>query len=112
MIRRFPAVLARLAGTVAVIGLLQTSSAGATVLAAAKPRTFTREDYGTLVSNPDQYKGARVDISGKIFAPPQVASSKRGITVQAYMDPKNSAWNTVIRYKGSGSRFAQGDYIH
>jgi hypothetical protein len=116
MSRRCPAVRATLvvllAGTAAVIGLLQIPSAGAAVVAAAKPRTFTRENYATLVSNPDQYKGARVDISGKIFAPPQVPSSKRGITVQTYMDPKNSTWNTVIRYKNSGLRFAQGDYIH
>jgi hypothetical protein len=95
-----------------VVGLLQTPSAGATVVAAAKPRTFTRENYAALVSNPDRYKGARVDISGKIFAPPQVASSKRGITVQAYMDPRNSTWNTVVGYTRSGLRVAQGDYIH
>jgi hypothetical protein len=116
MSRRCPTVLATLAvlltGIVPVAALLQTSSAGAAVVAAAKPRTFTREDYAALVSNPDRYKGARVDISGKIFTPPQVASSKRAITVQTYMDPKNSTWNTVVTYARAGLRIAQGDYIH
>jgi hypothetical protein len=101
-----------LAGIAPVASLLQIPAAGAAFADTAKPRTFTRENYAVLVSNPARYKGARVDISGKIFAPPQVAPSKRGITVQAYMDPKNSTWTTIVAYARSSLRVGQGDYIH
>ena len=101
-----------LAGIAPVASLLQIPAAGAAFADTAKPRTFTRENYAVLVSNPARYKGARVDISGKIFAPPQVAPSKRGITVQAYMDPKNSTWTTIVGYARSSLRVGQGDYIH
>jgi hypothetical protein len=101
-----------LAGIAPVASLLSVPAAGAAFADTAKPRMFTRENYAVLASNPDRYRGARVDISGKIFVPPQVTSSKRGITLQAYMDPKNATWNTVVGYAHPGLRVGQGDYIH
>lgn len=97
---------------IAALALLPVAATAAALANAAKPRTFTREDFGVLVANPNSYKGARVDISGKIFAPPQIASGNSAVMLQAYMDPKNSTWTTIVRYEHPGLRVRQGDYIH
>jgi hypothetical protein len=59
--------------------------------------TFTRANYATLEDAPNLYKGAKINISGQVFALP--SSGTKGVTaVQMWMDPDNNTWNTIVAF--------------
>jgi hypothetical protein len=75
--------------------------------------TFTRANYATLEDNPNQYKGAKINISGQVFALPN--SGTKGVTaVQMWMDPDNDTWNTIVAFRSSLLTPAPSDqdYLH
>jgi len=71
---------------------------------------FDRTNWALLDSNPDNYKGAKVDIVGKVFVEPE--KDEQGTYWQMYCDPKNSEWNTVVQYGEPNFALKQGDYVH
>jgi len=72
--------------------------------------TFTRANWDLLNGDPESYKGASVDIVGKVFQPPE---SEEGVTyIQMYADPKNLEWNTIVTYEDSGLRLREDDFVH
>ena len=76
----------------------------------AGSQTFTNSNWGNVCSSPSNYKGAKVELVGKIFAPPETSSGAAAI--QMFADPISSSQNTIVYYYGpDASQFAQGDII-
>ena len=93
-----------MAGTLIV---LVTTNSGA---AKKKSITFTMANYGQLSNSPNDYKGAHVNISGKVFSLPPTGT--KGISaVQMWMDAQNSNWNTLVVYRTTQLRPQVGDYL-
>ena len=74
----------------------------------AANKTFTRSNYAQLVSNPDDYKGARVRIVGKVFS---VERDEKGTYLQVWADPANSEWNTIVTVSDPKLAVAEDDYV-
>jgi hypothetical protein len=113
--------------TIAAIALLTTvgacagsgekKSAGTTTGSSQPPppppessEHFTRSNWDLLNSDPEQYKGASVDIVGKIFQPPE--RDEGAVAFQMYADPKGSEWNTIVSYGDSSLRLRVDDFVH
>lgn len=73
-------------------------------------KTFTAENYPELVSDPEAYEGASVDITGQIFTAPEMVEGDTGF--QIYADPKNLEWNTAVLAKGHNTDLEVDDYVH
>lgn len=71
---------------------------------------FSNQNYGRLWSNPESYKGAAVDITGKVFVEPE--RDDRTISLQIYVDPRNLEWNTIVLYGAPELEVRNGDFIH
>ncbi|MCL5289784.1 MAG: hypothetical protein M1489_01900, partial [Firmicutes bacterium] len=72
--------------------------------------TFTRENWAELDTSPNKFKGAFVDIGGKVFTAPQ--KDKDGIYFQMWVDPKDNEYNTVVAVKDSSLDIKSGDYVN
>lgn len=77
---------------------------------AESSENFTRANWDLLNGDPDSYKGASVDIVGKVFQPPE--SDEGVMYIQMYADPKNLEWNTIVTYEDSGLRLREDDFVH
>jgi hypothetical protein len=85
-----------------------TPSSPPTATSTSGPQ-FTRANWAELASNPDAYKGASVDIVGKVFIDPQ--RDTKGTYFQMWADPKNSEWNTVVGIGDPNSPVSNNDYV-
>jgi len=97
-------------GAIASTGVLLMASS---TMAAKKKHlpTFTMANYSQLSNTPNAYKGAHVDISGKVFATPSTGS-KNLSAVQMWMDPQNDQNNTLVIYRTTKLKPQVGDYLH
>jgi hypothetical protein len=75
----------------------------------ASGQTFTKENYGELVADPQGNRGAQVDITGKVFTDPEVSGNRA--FMQIYADPKNSEWRTVVRADADAADLNRDDYV-
>jgi hypothetical protein len=71
--------------------------------------TFTLANWDLLASSPEDYKGARVNVVGKVFTAPE--RDEGAVYFQMYADPKNSEWNTIVAYPDSSLRVRQDDFV-
>ena len=55
---------------------------------------YTRDNFAELVAAPDANQGAKVDIVGQIFQPPDIQDGEPFF--QIWADPKNAEWNTLV----------------
>jgi hypothetical protein len=55
--------------------------------------TFNNRNFDRLVAHPDRYKGARVNVVGKVFS---IQRDAQGMAFQMYADPLNDDWNTLV----------------
>ncbi len=55
---------------------------------------LSKEEFEKMISNPDKYKGAKVDFYAKIFVEPE--KDDDGVYIQAFADPKNSEQNVLV----------------
>lgn len=55
---------------------------------------FTNDNFSNVLSNANKYKGATVDITGKIFLPPKKDGDMWQF--QIYTDPKQNEGNTIV----------------
>ncbi|MEK4127091.1 DUF4352 domain-containing protein [Anoxybacillus sp. FSL W8-0382] len=55
---------------------------------------LSKEEFTKMISNPDKYKGSKVDFYAKIFVEPE--KDDDGIYIQAFADPKNSEQNVIV----------------
>lgn len=72
-------------------------------------QTFTKENYGELVADPQGNRGAQVDITGKVLTDPEVSGNRAFI--QIFADPKNSEWHTVVRADADSAGINRDDYV-
>ena len=72
--------------------------------------TFTRENYGVLVANPDEHKGATVDVTGQLLDNPENQGDQ--VAFQMWADPVKVNWSTIVRTDKKALRFSTDDYVH
>jgi hypothetical protein len=70
-------------------------------------QTFTSDNYAELATDPDSFKGASVDVEGKLLKNPEVKGSQTSF--QMWADPKNNEWNTVVHADSAPSSLSSGD---
>lgn len=72
-------------------------------------RTFTKDDYAELSTDPDAFRGASVDVVGRVLRNPEVRGDETSF--QMFADPENSEWNTFVRAESAPSGLASGDSV-
>lgn len=65
-------------------------------------------DLQALFTNPDDFKGKYVKLTGQIFTEPEVQGGETAL--QVYADPENVSNNFIVKYTG-GNTFASQDYV-
>lgn len=70
---------------------------------------FDRSTWAELATDPAAHKGARVDIVGQVFLPPE--KDAEGIYFQMYADPRNMEWNTIVGYDDPGLVLSDDDFV-
>lgn len=99
-----------LIGFVGCLALLSSVGGdGGTPSEKSSGNTFTNENYADLVANPDGNRGANVDVTGKVFQPPEVRGTEARF--QIWADPKNSDWNTLVRTNADSAKVRANDYV-
>jgi hypothetical protein len=73
-------------------------------------QTFTKENYAQLVSDPDSYEGAAVDVTGQILG--AVEEDSNYVYFQMMADPVNYEWSTIVQAPDSETTLAADDYVH
>ena len=69
-----------------------------------------KEEFVKMISNPDKYKGEKVDFYAKIFVEPE--RDDEGTYIQAFADPKNSDQNVIIGVPDPKLDVKNQDIIH
>jgi hypothetical protein len=72
--------------------------------------TFTRENYGVLVANPDEHRGATVDVTGQLLDNPE--SQGDLVAFQMWADPVKVNWSTIVRTDETALGLSTDDYVH
>jgi hypothetical protein len=72
--------------------------------------TFTRENYGVLVANPDEHRGATVDVTGQLLDNPESRGDR--VAFQMWADPVKVNWSTVVRTDEKALGLSTDDYVH
>lgn len=75
----------------------------------AKKEYIEETQIADLFTNPDNFKGKYVKLSGKIFTTPEKSGSD--IALQAWHDPSTASNNFIVYYTSDTETFAQDDYI-
>ena len=70
---------------------------------------LTQDELRSMFSNPDDYIGAKVELSGVVFG--SVDSDEKGIYFQMWSDPVNIDRNTVIGYPDPSFQLEAGQYV-
>ena len=70
---------------------------------------LTQDELRFMFSNPDNYIGSKVELSGIVFG--SVDSDEDGIYFQIWSDPINMDWNTVIGYLDPTFQVEDGQYV-
>jgi hypothetical protein len=102
-----PVLLIGFVGCLAVLGSVGGDIG--TPKGAGSGETFTNENYADLVADPQGNRGASVDITGKIFQPPEVRGDEAAF--QIWVDPKNNDWNTLVRMDPDSANVGSNDYV-
>ena len=72
--------------------------------------SFSLNNWDVLFTDPDEYKGAKVDLVGSVFMPPE--RDENGIYLQMWADPINQTWNTLVAIRDAEISIKDGDYVH
>lgn len=72
-------------------------------------QTFDQSNYPLVSSDPNSYKGANVEIVGKVFG--DAERDADGTYFQMYADAKNSEGNTIVAIADPAMQLADGDYV-
>lgn len=70
---------------------------------------LSEEELNQAYSSPDDYKGKRVKISGKIFS--EVEYNEDNIVFQMYADAENSEKNTIVVGLKNDLNLSENDYV-
>jgi hypothetical protein len=72
--------------------------------------TFTRENYGVLIANPEEHAGAKVDVYGQLLDNPESQGDE--VAFQMWADPENAEWNTLVRTDEEALGLGSDAYVH
>jgi len=75
----------------------------------SKEKKFTNSNWAELNTDPDKFKNAVVDVTGKVFTAPE--KDEDGTYFQMWADPKNNEFNTMVAVNDPGLEVVQGDYV-
>jgi hypothetical protein len=76
----------------------------------ASGKTFTKDNYAELATDPASFKGASVDVEGKLLNKnPEVKGSQTSF--QMWADPENHDWNTIVHTDSAPSDLSGGDLV-
>lgn len=70
---------------------------------------FDRENWESLISDPNAHKGASVEIVGRVFTAPERIDDMLGI--QMWANPKNDDWSTLVAIRNTSLKIKQDDYV-
>ena len=88
----------------------EASGVASTTTEAPSGQSFTRDNWATLIADPDDFKGSDVDIVGRVLGAPE--KDEDGTHFQMYADPKNYEWSTIVAVEDPTLVLADGDYVH
>lgn len=71
--------------------------------------SFDRSNWDILVGDPDEYKGAAVDIVGLVFTTPERVENM--IAWQMYADPQEREGGMIVYIATSGFSIKSGEYV-
>ena len=74
-----------------------------------KGKVLTEKEFKQMYSNPDKFKGERVDFHAQIFLQPE--RDEKGTYLQAYLDPDNSQNNIIVAINDPDLEVNKGDII-
>lgn len=72
-------------------------------------KTISDGDIAKLYTSPKDYKGYSYSFTGKVFITPE--KDDKGIYLQVYADPQNSAHNTLVAFDDPNFEVNDGDYV-
>lgn len=75
----------------------------------ANTTPITQDEIQQMYTNPDDYKGRTVELSGKIFS--NIESDSEYIYFQMFQDAANSENNTVVKCNKLDFKLESGDYV-
>jgi hypothetical protein len=75
----------------------------------ASGKTFTKDNYAELATDPGSFKGASVDVVGRVLKNPEVKNNETSF--QMFADPENSDWNTLVHTDAPPSGLTRSDYV-
>lgn len=70
---------------------------------------LTDSEISSMYTNPAEYKGRKVELTGKVFSEPEYDGND--IYFQMWGDPENSERNTIVMYSGDNVELESEDYI-
>lgn len=73
-------------------------------------KRFDRNSLAELASNADAFKGATLDIVGKVFG--EIEQAEGQVAWQMWGDPKNQEFNMTVLLEKPGFTVKGGDYVH
>lgn len=71
---------------------------------------LSKDEFKQMFSDPDKFKGKKVDYYAKIFTEPE--KDANGTYIQAFADPDNSTQNTLIQISDPNLDVKKDDIIH
>lgn len=71
---------------------------------------LNKDEFKQMFSDPDKFKGRKVDYYAKIFQEPE--KDEKGTYIQAFADPDNSTENTLITISNPKLDVKNNDIIH
>ena len=72
-------------------------------------QNFTIDNYAELATDPRSFRGATVDVTGRLLANPEVSGSTTNF--QMFADPENNEWNTIVRTDSPPDNLTSGDTV-
>jgi hypothetical protein len=102
--------IATLLVAVATLALLASALVACGGTSGTSHPVFTRDNWGELATDPDGFKGARVDIVGSVLGEP--VKDGDVTRFQMWPHPTNVDWFAVVEFKDGSFAIADGDYVH
>lgn len=75
----------------------------------ASEKLLSAEEIQQMYSDPDSYKGAMVELTGRVFSDPEYDS--KGIYFQMWGDPEQASRNTYVFLPDSQMELKSDDYV-
>lgn len=109
MKRRIMSLLMTTVLAISLIACSSGNSSGSQSKETEKKEYIQDSQIADLFTNPDNFEGKYVKLSGKIFTAPEKDGDK--IALQAWHDPSNANNNFIVHYTSENETFNQDDYI-